>query len=460
MAENNQNAMAGSDPAKPKPAVPGAAKQAASGAAKPAVPDAARQAASGAAKPAVPGAAKQAASGAAKPAVPDAAKQAASGAAKPAVSNSGVYKPPLERADSNPYKDSRISSVSAWFQERFYVMLPVIDYLKKKEVPKHRLSFWYYFGGLTLFFFLIQIITGLLLMQYYKPTEAEAFASFVFIQREISFGWLIRQLHAWSANLMVMMAFIHMFSTFFMKSYRKPRELMWVSGFVLLVLSLGFGFTGYLLPWNELAFFATQVGTETPKVAPGGAFLVNILRGGEEVSGETLTRMFSLHVVLLPGLLMLVLSAHLLLVQVLGTSAPIGYKESGMIKGYEKFFPTFLAKDAIGWIIGFGLLVYLAAVFPWEIGEKANALNPAPNGIKPEWYFWAQFQLLKDLKFEGGELVAIGLITVGAIVWLLVPFIDFKASREEKSPIFTMLGLIVLAFLLINTWRVFAEYGW
>jgi len=226
------------------------------------------------------------------------------------------------------------------------------------------------------------------------------------------------------------------------------------------VLSLGFGFTGYLLPWNELAFFATQVGTETPKVAPGGAFLVNILRGGEEVSGETLTRMFSLHVVLLPGLLMLVLSAHLLLVQVLGTSAPIGYKESGMIKGYEKFFPTFLAKDAIGWIIGFGLLVYLAAVFPWGIGVKANALNPAPMGIKPEWYFWAQFQLLKDLKFEGGELVAIALITVGAIVWLLVPFIDFKASREEKSPIFTMLGLVVLAFLLINTYRVLAEYGW
>jgi cytochrome b6 len=234
---------------------------------------------------------------------------------------------------------------------------------------------------------------------------------------------------------------------------------MWVSGFVLLLLCLGFGFTGYLLPWNELAFFATQVGTEVPKVAPGGAFLVGILRGGEEVSGETLTRMFSLHVVLLPGLLLLVLSAHLMLVQILGTSAPIGYKESGMIKGYEKFFPTFLAKDAIGWIIGFVLLVYLAIVFPWEIGVKANALTPAPLGIKPEWYFWAQFQLLKDLKFEGGELVAIALLTIGGIVWALVPFLDFKASKEQKSPIFTILGLLVMAFLLINTWRVFAEYG-
>ena len=407
MAENNKNAMAGSAPAKPKPAAPVAAK------------------------PAAPG------------------------TAKPAASTGGVYKPPVERAASNPYKDSRVSDLSAWFTERFYVVLPIIDYLKKKEVPKHRLSFWYYFGGLALFFFIIQILTGLLLLQYYKPTEAEAFTSFVFIQQEVPFGWLLRQIHAWSANAMVMMAFIHMFSTYFMKSYRKPRELMWVSGFVLLVLCLGFGFTGYLLPWNELAFFATQVGTEVPKVAPGGAFLVDILRGGEEVSGETLTRMFSLHVVLLPGLMLLLLSAHLMLVQVLGTSAPIGYKESGMIKGYEKFFPTFLAKDAIGWLIGFALIIYLASVSPWEIGIKADPLASAPVGIKPEWYFWAQFQLLKDFTFPNGELVAIILFTVGAILWILVPFLDRQASKEEKSPIFTIIGLLVLAFMLINTYRVY-----
>ena len=178
MAENNKNASAGNIPAKPKPAAPGAAKPASPVAAKPATP---------------------------------------SVASKPAASQSGVYKPPVDRPDSNPYKDARLSPLGAWFQERFYVVLPVIDYLKKKEVPKHRLSFWYYFGGLALFFFIIQILTGLLLLQYYKPTESEAFASFVFIQKEIPFGWLLRQIHAWSANLMALMAFIHMFSTFFMK---------------------------------------------------------------------------------------------------------------------------------------------------------------------------------------------------------------------------------------------------
>jgi cytochrome b6 len=297
-------------------------------------------------------------------------------------------------------------------------------------------------------------------MQYYKPTAAEAYASFVFLQREVSFGWLIRQIHAWSANLMILMIFVHMFSTFFMKSYRKPRELMWFSGSVLFVLCLGFGFTGYLLPWNEIAFFATQVGTEVPKVAPGGAFIVNILRGGEEVSGETLTRMFSVHVVLLPGLVLLFLSAHLLLVQILGTSAPIGYKESGRIKGYDKFFPTFLAKDAIGWLIGFGLILYLAVFLPGPIGLVANPLSPAPEGIKPEWYFWAQFLLLKDFSFEGGELLAIVLISLGAVIWFMVPFLDKQASREEKSPVFTIIGLLYLAGLVINTWRVFNVYGW
>ncbi|MCG8344424.1 MAG: cytochrome b N-terminal domain-containing protein [Chlorobiales bacterium] len=397
-------------------------------------------------KPSAPGKPK---SPAAKPAT-----------AKPSPAKKGVYKPAEVRAEADPFRDTKTGTVESWMQERFHILNPVIDYLKKKEVPKHRLSLWYYFGGLTLFFFSIQIITGLLLLLYYRPTEAEAFARFVYIQTEVPFGWLIRQVHAWSANLMVLMACIHMFSTFFTKAYRTPRELIWVSGFVLLILTLGFGFTGYLLPWNELAYFATQIGTEVPKVVPGGEFLVRVLRGGEEVGGETLTRMFAMHVVLLPGLVLLFLSAHLFLVQVLGASSPIGYREAGLIRGYEKFFPDFIVKDGIAWLIGFALLIYLAIVFPWEIGVKADPLAAAPDGIKPEWYFWAQFQLLKDLKFEGGELLAIIIFTIGAIVWVLVPFMDRKASREEKSPLFTIMGLLFLAFMIIGTFRVYLEYGW
>lgn len=423
MAENNPSDMAGQTPAKAKPAPKAGAKPAAPGGAKPA--------------------GKAAAS---KP------------AAQAAPAESGVYKPPVVRGETNPYKDSRIGALQLWFHERFYMLDPFFNKLKTKEVPLHRHSIWYYFGGLTLFFLILQVLTGILLLQYYKPTEAEAFHSFVFLQQHVPYGWLIRQIHAWSANAMILMAFVHMFSTFFMKAYRKPRELMWVSGFLLFVLSLGFGFTGYLLPWNELAYFATQVGTEVPKALPGGTFIVNILRGGPEVSGATLTRMFAMHVAILPAIVMVLLAAHLFLVQILGTSAPIGYKEAGLIKGYEKFFPDFLAKDMIGWLIAFVVLIYLSIISPWEIGAEANPLASAPNNIKPEWYFWGQFIMLKDFSFKGGEQLAIILFTLAGITWTLVPFLDKKASREERSPYFTMFGLFLCVTFIIYTFRVFLQY--
>lgn len=356
-------------------------------------------------------------------------------------------------------------------------MTYAIDYLSKKTVPIHRQSIWYYFGGLTLFFFVIQIITGLLLLLYYKPTEAEAFDSFVYIQKEVAFGWLIRQVHSWSANLMTLMMFIHMFSAYFMKAYRKPRELMWLTGFVLCLLTLGLGFTGYLLPWNELAFFATQIGISIPG-SIGGMPLIGELIGPSiieitakilgadilmidgkpvpQVTGETLTRMFGFHVVLLPGITLLVLSAHLMLMQTLGNSVPIGYRERGLLKGEEPFFPNFLMKDFIGWMIGFAVLIFLAVMFPWEIGVKLDPVNSAPSPeIKPEWYFWAQFQFLKQVP---GWVAAI-LLGAAVLVWALVPFLDKKASREEKSPAFTIFGILTLAFFLFESFLVYYNYS-
>lgn len=347
-----------------------------------------------------------------------------------------------------------VTGVQDWIPERLGSLNDAIAYLSKKTVPRHRASIWYYFGGLTLFFFVIQIVTGLLLLLYYKPTEQEAFASFIYIQKEVPFGWLMRQMHSWSANLMVLMMFTHMFSAYFMKAYRKPRELMWLTGFVLCILTLALGFTGYLLPWNQLAFSATQVGIHSLEYGPGATLVTPILKGGDEVTGETLTRMFSFHVCLLPGITLLVLSAHLILIQTLGNSVPIGYKEKGMIKGAEPFFPNFLMKDFIGWMLGFALLVFLAVLYPWEIGEKADPLAAAPLGIKPEWYFWMQFQTLKDVN----PLIAVGFFTVTIAIWALVPFIDRKASREEKSPAFTIFGVLTLGFILVQSFRVYYEY--
>jgi cytochrome b6 len=369
------------------------------------------------------------------------------------------------------------SSFKDWLNVRIGSMTYAIEYLSKKAVPMHRQSIWYYFGGLTLLFFVIQIITGLLLLLYYKPTEKEAFDSFVYIQKEVAFGWLIRQVHSWSANLMTLMMFIHMFSAYFMKAYRKPRELMWLTGFVLCLLTLGLGFTGYLLPWNELAFFATQIGISIPGALGGmpligdfiGPAIIEVtakVLGADilmidgkpipQVTGETLTRMFGFHVVLLPGITLLVLSAHLLLVQTLGNSVPIGYRERGLVKGEEPFFPNFLMKDFIGWMIGFAVLIFLAVMFPWEIGVKLDPVNSAPSPeIKPEWYFWAQFQFLKQVP----GWVAVLLLTIAIIVWALVPFIDKKASREERSPAFTIFGILTLAFFLFESFLVYYNYS-
>jgi quinol-cytochrome oxidoreductase complex cytochrome b subunit len=190
----------------------------------------------------------------------------------------------------------------AWLDERFD-LLALREFLAEKSVPVHRHSVWYYMGGITLFLVGVQVGTGILLLLYYKPSAGEAYESVKFIVSQVEFGWLIRNVHSWSANLLILMAFVHLFSTFFLRAYRKPRELTWITGVLLLFIMMGFGFSGYLLPWNELAFFATKVGTGIAGAVPVvGRFMVRFLRGGDEVTGATLTRFYGIHVAILPAL--------------------------------------------------------------------------------------------------------------------------------------------------------------
>ncbi len=323
----------------------------------------------------------------------------------------------------------------------------------EKTVPKHRYTGFHLFGGLALFFFIVQIITGILLLLYYRPTANEAYESVKFIVTEVQFGWLIRSIHSWSANLMVFAIFLHMFAKYFLKAYRKPRELTWISGVMLMGLAMAFGFTGYLLPWNELAFFATRVGTETVGVTPLiGKWLLQILRGGEDVTGATLNRFFAVHVTVLPLITMGVLSIHLLLIQVQGMSKPLGVK----IKGEIPFFPNFMLRDLMVWMCALALLVGLAVYLPWELGKQADMFGAAPAWIKPEWYFLVPYQLLKWMPSHilgiPGDLVGIALINVGGLLALLVPFLDRKASREEKSPLFTWIGVAAAIIVVAITW--------
>src|SRR5208337_2621308 len=235
-----------------------------------------------------------------------------------------------------------------WWEQRFGPGMG--EFLRHKTVPVTRHIIWYYLGGMTLFLFIIQVLTGILLLLYYRPTPNDAFESVQYIMTQVRFGWLIRSVHSWSANLMIFTAFVHMFSVYFLKAYRKPRELTWVSGMLLLFVVMGFGFSGYLLPWNTLAFFATKVGTEMAGSVPiVGKWMLVFLRGGEEVTGATLTRFFGFHVAVLPGLATCLLALHLLLVQQLGMSVPPGV-ERAIAEGREPrritpFFPNFLLRD-------------------------------------------------------------------------------------------------------------------
>src|SRR5215475_9454248 len=215
-----------------------------------------------------------------------------------------------------------LQQTTAWLEERFDLS-GVKKFVAEKGVPVHTQKVWYYLGGMTLFLFGVQVFTGILLLLYYRPSASEAYESVQFIVTQVEFGWLIRNVHSWSANLLIGLAFAHFFSVFFLKSYRKPRELTWLSGILLLFLMLGFGFSGYLLPWDELSFFATKVGTGIAGAVPvAGHFLLRLLRGGDDVTGATLSRFYGLHVAVLPAISTALVAMHLLLVQQQGMSVP------------------------------------------------------------------------------------------------------------------------------------------
>jgi quinol-cytochrome oxidoreductase complex cytochrome b subunit len=347
--------------------------------------------------------------------------------------------------------DTHRNEFTAWLDERLGLQA-IRSFAAKKTVPIHRHSIWYYFGGMTLFLFSIQVVTGILLLLYYRPSAENAFESVQFIMTDVRFGWLVRSLHSWSANLMIAMLFVHMFSVFFLKAYRAPREITWSSGVILFFLSLAFGFSGYLLPWNTLAFFATKVGTEVAGVVPfAGHFLVRFLRGGDDVTGATLTRFYGFHVAILPAVTTAILMIHLFLVQKHGMHVP---KSAAEPVQTMKFFPNFMLRDAMGWLIALGLLAALAAVFPWELGEKADPFAPAPAGIRPEWFFMFMFQTLKLLPakvgFIDGEVLGVIVFGFAGMALLVVPVLENRIGKNASS-FLTAAGILALLYIAVMT---------
>ena len=360
-------------------------------------------------------------------------------------------------------KPTLLKRVTAFFVERLGLD-SALALAAKKHVPIHRTTSFYFLGGMALFLFGIQVATGILLALYYKPSPDQAFESVRAIMTEIDFGWLIRSIHSWSANLLIGVLFLHILTTYAMRAYRGPREFTWMTGVVLLLLLLAFGFSGYLLPWNRLAFFATRVGTAIVGVAPWvGRYLLLLARGGDEVTGNTLARFYAVHVVILPLVTFAIIGLHLFLVQKHGMSVPD--RAAKQYGGAERvpampFVPHFLLRDMVGWYLALGILAALAALFPWELGQKADPFASAPSGIKPEWYFLFMFQTLKKLppylfniKWLEGEMVGVLFFGFCGLVVLLIPFLDIGAWRGRPRRVLNFLAVVAVVFFVVMTAR-------
>lgn len=311
-------------------------------------------------------------------------------------------------------------------------------------------GWWQTLGNLLLTLLMFQFITGVALAMFYSPSPESAYASVKHINTA---GLMARGLHVWGSTVIVIVTVLHILRVFFWGSYKKPRELTWVFGVIIFNIILGFSFTGYLLPWDQKAYWATVVGTRIAATVPVvGEGLMEFIRGGPEVGALTLTRFYALHVMLLPFLLMVFTGLHLYLVRRHHIAGPVV-----PIKGKPvRFYPHQLFKDAVVVLFGVGLVIYLALAFPPGLEAIAN-----PTGTefapRPEWYFLGLYELLKIMP-AGWEVVATivvpGMVSIGMI---FLPWIDRSASRHPAARqwiinagivVVLMIGLMTLKGIL------------
>lgn len=336
-----------------------------------------------------------------------------------------------------------------WLLERF-----PIDYEKfieinekifiKEPIPKH-MKYWFFAMGATpLIVFGFQIITGILLTFYYVPSPDLAFESVRHITEDVRFGFMIRGIHRWGSNLMVIALFLHIIRVVFTRAYRAPRELNWMIGVFLLLTTLTFAFTGYSLIYNQLSYWATTVGTNFFKAVPAvGPVILNFLRGGENVNANTLTRFFMLHIGFLPPVMTLLIFLHILVLRLHGVAELEGHE------GEEKyaFYPSHFYKVIIATLFLLTVMSSLSVIFPPGIGAPATP-DVTPMHIKPEWYFFPVYRWLKLVPLN----VGIYGIVAGLIVLTFWPFIDEILNRKiPRVKLNYLFGTLFVALILIMT---------
>jgi ubiquinol-cytochrome c reductase cytochrome b subunit len=361
-------------------------------------------------------------------------------------------------------------SVFHWLDER--VDLHALnDQLLKRKMPGN-LTWAHTLGSATLAVFVVQVITGVVLAMYYAPSPDHAYDSIRYIQDHVVSGSILRGIHHWSASAMVVLVLAHMIRVFVTGAYKYPREINWLLGVVLLFLVLGFSFTGYLLPWDQKAYWATQVGTNIAGTTPViGGLLVKLLRGGSQLGAATLARFFSMHVLLMPVLLVVVVFLHLAIVVRQGIAARTKAMEEGAPprtsdpeypeyykKAYAaskgagvRFYPDLTTKDIV---VATGVIVIVVMLAVFVGAGLEPPADPSDNTYvpRPEWYFLPFYQLLKLFPGSMESLVAVGVPTVLVILLVALPFFDRSSTRgfvKRPIAIFSLLFILGGAGLLL-----------
>ena len=350
--------------------------------------------------------------------------------------------------------------IGSWLDERLGIYALGRAFLDRK-IPGN-VGWWHTLGSATLVLILVQVVTGIALTMSYVPSPDKAYQSILYID-QTPFGSLVRGIHHWSAGLLVLLIGLHILRVFIWGAYRYPRELAWVGGALLFFVVLGFGFTGYLLPWDQKAYWATVVGTNIAGSAPivGGAVL-ELLRGGQQLGSVTLTRFYGIHIWVLPAMLGLLIVFHLFGVIRQGIAAtprrkplvepqPTDTRREAYEREYAaekeqgKPFWEAVFKDAVVALVAVVLVTLVAFLVgaPLEAQANPNATAYVP---RPEWYFLDMFQLLWYFGGSYEPLIIFGLFSVGALVFLLVPFIDMGRARHPRKRPWAM-GLATLVVI-------------
>jgi ubiquinol-cytochrome c reductase cytochrome b subunit len=344
-----------------------------------------------------------------------------------------------------------------WLDERLHVT-ELMNSLFAHPVPK-RSNFLDYLGFATLFAFINQAVTGILLATVYKPSAAEAYSSIQSLQNS-PIGHFVRSLHSWGANFMVVLVVLHLLRVFYEGAYKRPRELTWLMGGILLIGTLGLAFSGYLLPWDQEGYWATTVGSAMAGYVPFiGNYLVQVLRDGTQVTGATLTRFYALHMLVFPLVIMLAFVPHFFFVLRQGMASTDELTEAKQ-RGEDvesssiPFWPNVAFRMVI-FVFVVALALWCAAYFvPKGLGAPADPLNKAHYTPEPAWYFFGVYQLLKYFPGKLDGVAMVGLPAIGIIGLLALPWLDRNPQRKaRKRPVAMSVATVLVLGAVFLTYQ-------